>query len=112
MTNKDNLYKSFIFYFFLYFIIISVIFAFCFIEAYGFEEGTIKTDTAKMKYEILGYITLTAQIIGNNTFQGSQAFGAIFLPFSIFIDTFILSISTMLIVRLLAFFKIQIRKSD
>ena len=110
MKDKTSFEKPLIFYFVLFFIIISILFAFCFFEAYGFEDGTTKTESARIKFEIMGYLTFFNRQIGDMFFSNSRIYASLFLPFSVFIDSLICSLFAKAIINLLL--KIKFKKQN
>ena len=108
MKDKTGFQKSLIFYFVLFFIAISILFAFCFFEAYGFEEGITKTESASTKFEIMGYLTFISRHIGDMFFSNSKIYASLFLPFSVLIDALICSLFAKTIINL--FVKIKFKK--
>jgi hypothetical protein len=83
--------KIFLAYFFLSVVILSLTFFVCIIEAYGYDEGPLTTNSAKTKHEIIGYITYTGRYIGNNLFRNSVIFSTIIIQFAIIIDALLIS---------------------
>ena len=83
--------KTFLLYFILSVIILSLTFFVCILEAYGYEEGTLNTSSAQAKHEIIGYITYTGRYIGNNLFRDSIVFSSIMIQLAIIIDGLLIS---------------------
>jgi hypothetical protein len=83
--------KFFLAYFFLSVVILSLTFFVCIIEAYGYDEGTLTTNSAKTKHEIIGYISYTGRYIGNNIFRNSIMFSTFMIQFAIIIDALLIS---------------------
>lgn len=84
--------NSFIYPFVISLAIVFITFILCYFDAYAFDEGTITTNAAKVKHQIVGYITLIGIFLGNNFFANSMLFSAILLPFSMIIDALLLTV--------------------
>lgn len=78
MKDKTSFEKSLIFYFVLFFIAISILFAICYFEAYGFEEGITNSESARIKLEIIGRLTFISRKIGDEFFTNSKIYSSLF----------------------------------
>lgn len=92
--------KTFLLYFILSVIILSITFFICILDAYGYEEGTLNTSSGKTKHEIIGYITYAGRFIGNNLFKDSIVFSSIIIQLAIIIDGLLIS-STISFIQLI-----------
>jgi hypothetical protein len=97
MTNKGSLYKSILFYFFVFIILFSIIFVICYFEAYGFEEGITNSESARIKLEVIRRLTFVTRIIGDEFFTNSKIYSSLFLPIAVFIDSLVCAVASKMI---------------
>ncbi|MFM7015505.1 MAG: hypothetical protein ACKOX3_04185, partial [Bacteroidota bacterium] len=75
-------------------IILTFLFFLCIADAAQFEEGTLITQSSQIKHEFIGAITFIARLLGDGIFNNSSAFDILFIPISIAINAYLLSVIT------------------